>query len=48
MLWTISNKLQVGISVSSSKENFYKHIKGMKLELKKDKWEIKFEHSNLE
>jgi hypothetical protein len=29
MLWTISNKLQVGISASSSKENFYKQIKGI-------------------
>jgi hypothetical protein len=48
MLWTISNKLQVGILVFSSKENFYKHIKGMKLEFKKDKWKKKIEQSNLE
>jgi hypothetical protein len=34
MLWTISNKLQVGILVSSSKENFYRHMKGIKLENK--------------
>jgi hypothetical protein len=43
MLWTISNKLQVSISTSSSKEKFYKDIKGMKLKFKKDKWKIKFE-----
>ncbi len=48
MLWTISNKLQVSIPISSSKEIFYKHMKGMELEFRKDKWKIKFEQSNLE
>jgi hypothetical protein len=48
MLWTILDKLQVSISTSSSKENVYKHLKGMKLEFKKDKWKIKFEQNNLE
>jgi hypothetical protein len=43
MLWIISNKLQVGISASSSKENVYEHLKGMKLEFRKDRWKIKFE-----
>jgi hypothetical protein len=36
MLWIISDKLQVAILASLSKENFYKQIKGMKLEFKKD------------
>jgi hypothetical protein len=39
----ILDKLQVNISTSSSKENFYKRLKGMKLEFKKVKWKIKFE-----
>jgi hypothetical protein len=43
ILWTISNKLHVGISISLSKENFYKQLKGIKLEFRKDKWKIKFE-----
>jgi hypothetical protein len=43
----ISNKLQVGISTCSSKDNFYKHVKGMKLEFNKDRWKINFENSNL-
>jgi hypothetical protein len=47
MLWIVSDKLQVGISTSSSKDNLYKQIKGMKLEFKKDKWKIKFEHNSL-
>jgi hypothetical protein len=33
---------------SSSKENLYKHIKGMKLKLRKDIWKIKIEHNTLE
>ncbi len=45
MLWIILDKLQVDILASSSKENFYKHIKGMKFKFRKDKWKIKFEHS---
>jgi hypothetical protein len=48
MLWTISNKLQVSISTSFSKENFYKHMKGMKLEFRKDRWKIEIEQNNLE
>jgi hypothetical protein len=47
MLWIILDKLQVDISISSSKEIFYKHIKGMKLKFKKDIWKIKFEHNIL-
>jgi len=47
MLCIVSDKLQVDISTSSSKENFYQHLKGMKLEFKKDIWKIKFEHNNL-
>jgi len=47
MLWIVSNELQVSISTYSSKESFYKQIKGMKLEFKKDIWKIKFEHNNL-
>ncbi len=47
MLWIVSNKLQVSISTFSSKKNFYKKIKGMKLESKKDKWKIRFEHNSL-
>jgi hypothetical protein len=43
MLWIVSNKLPIGILASSSKENFYKHIKGMKFKFKKDRWKIKFE-----
>jgi hypothetical protein len=42
MLWIVSNKLQVGILASSSKEIFYKHMKGMKLEFKNNRWKIKF------
>ncbi len=48
MLWTISDKLQINISISSSKENFYKQLKGMKLEFMKDRWKIKFEQNNME
>jgi hypothetical protein len=48
MLWIVSNKLEVGIPTCSSKENFYKYAKGMKLEFRKDIWKIKFEHNNLE
>jgi phosphatidylserine decarboxylase len=48
MLWTILDKLQVSMLASSFKENFYKHIKGMKLEVKKDRWKIKVEYSTLE
>jgi hypothetical protein len=36
------------MSASFSKENFYKHIKGMKLELKKDRWKIKVQYNTLE
>jgi hypothetical protein len=36
------------MSTPSSKENFYKHIKGMKLKFRKDIWKIKFEHNILE
>jgi hypothetical protein len=48
MLWIVSNKLKVGIPACSSKDNFYKHGKRNKLEFSKDRWKIKFEHSNLE
>jgi hypothetical protein len=48
MLWTISNKLQVNILTSFSKENFHKNIRGMKLEFKKDRWKIKFKQNNME
>ncbi len=48
MLQIVSNKLQVSMLASSSKENFYKHIKGMKLKLKKDIWKIKVEHNIME
>jgi hypothetical protein len=48
MLWIVLDKLQVNISISSSKENFHKHIKGMKLEFRKDRWKTKFDQSNLE
>jgi hypothetical protein len=37
MLWTASDKLQVDILASLSKDNFYKHIKGIKFEFKKNK-----------
>jgi hypothetical protein len=40
MLWTISDKLQVDMFISSSKENLYMDIKGVKLEFKKDRWKI--------
>ncbi len=48
MLRIVSDKLQVDMLTSSSKENLYKHIKGMKLELRKDIWKIKIEHNTLE
>ncbi len=48
MLWIVLNKIQVNISTSSSKDNFYQHIKGMKLEFKEERWKIKFEQNNLE
>jgi len=48
MLWIVLNKLEVNISTSSSKDNFYKHIKGMKLEFREWRWKINFEQSNLE
>jgi hypothetical protein len=48
MLWIVLDKLQVSMLASSSKENFYKHIKGMNLELKKDIWKIKVEHNIME
>jgi len=48
MLWNVSNKLQVNILASSSKENFYKHIKRMKFKFRKDRWKIKIEYSTLE
>jgi hypothetical protein len=37
MLWIASDKLQVGILASFSKDNFYKHIKGIKFEFRKNK-----------
>jgi hypothetical protein len=33
---------------SSSKENFFKHIKGMKFKFRKDKWKINIELNILE
>jgi hypothetical protein len=42
-LWIVLDKVQVNISTSSSKDNFYKHIKGMKLLFKEERWKIKFE-----
>jgi hypothetical protein len=36
MLWNVLDNLQVSILVSLSKENFYKHIKGMTLKFKID------------
>jgi hypothetical protein len=46
MLCIVLDKLHVNILVSSS--NFYKRMKGMNLEFKKDRWKIKFEQSNME
>jgi hypothetical protein len=46
MLWNVSDKLLVDILASLSKENFYKHIKGMKLKFKNDRWEIKGQMEN--
>jgi hypothetical protein len=48
MLWIVFDKLQVDILASSSKDNFYKHMKGMNLEFNKDGWKIKFEQNNME
>jgi len=35
MLWIVSNKLKIRMSISSSKEKFYMDIKGMKLGFRK-------------
>jgi hypothetical protein len=48
MLWTVSNKLQVDMFISSSNENLYMDIKGVKLKFKKDRLKILVEQSILE
>jgi hypothetical protein len=48
MLWTILNKLQVNVFISSSKKNLYMDIKGVNIEFRKDKWKILVEQSILE
>jgi hypothetical protein len=47
MLWVVLDKLQVGMSNSSSKNNFYNDIKGIKIEFKKHGWKIKCEQSTM-